>query len=157
MQFFRVRKKDLHEILELIRNEFPYYTISPDDLRMRIDDANYHLLKLVEGSTLQGYVEAEILDPVERGARINGIVVKKEFRRKGLGTRLLQEMLEKLKAMEMRHVVLVVETSNEPAKNLYQKLGFKPLGVRGEPLAGKEVEEWLFEFPESMETPSYVT
>ena len=157
MQFFRARKKDAKEILELIRNEFPYYGITPEDLRMRIMDANYHLLKLTEGPALMGFVEAEILDPVERVARINGIVVKKEFRRKGHGAALLNEMLARLREMEMRRVVLIVETQNGPAKKLYEKLGFKSQGVREERIEGKEAEEWMLEFPERTETPSYVT
>lgn len=50
-----------------------------------------------------------------------------DYRRKGLGGRLLSELLPYLKERDVARFVLEVMTDNTPAVDLYQKHGFKPL------------------------------
>lgn len=60
------------------------------------------------------------------------VTVIPHFRRKGIGQRLLQGALRELreKHPEVREVTLEVRESNEPALNLYRRLGFSEQGRR---------------------------
>lgn len=57
-----------------------------------------------------------------------GVLPKKK--RKGLGFALLSSGLENLKNENVNRVFLEVRSENEPAKKLYEKLGFRLLGTR---------------------------
>ena len=51
--------------------------------------------------------------------------VLKNFRRAGIATALMKNLLEKISAENFRRVSLSVQKENLPAVNLYKKLGFK--------------------------------
>ena len=52
------------------------------------------------------------------------IAVHPEWRRRGVGKRLMLQLLEKMRRMGVRWVRLEVRVSNEAAINLYRRLGF---------------------------------
>ena len=58
------------------------------------------------------------------------IVVKKDFRNKGIGNKLLQKIIEVVKEMEMQEIYLEVNEKNENAIKLYEKNNFEKIGVR---------------------------
>ena len=58
------------------------------------------------------------------------IAVAKEARGAGIGRRLLDELLERLRAAGAASFYLEVRRSNEPAIALYRSAGFRSLGVR---------------------------
>lgn len=60
-----------------------------------------------------------------RTASIWFLGVAKEQRRKGIGTKLLEECLSRLKALGYTDVEMVVDDGNTGAEKLYAKLGFK--------------------------------
>ncbi|RLE67442.1 MAG: hypothetical protein DRJ43_07425 [Thermoprotei archaeon] len=57
------------------------------------------------------------------------IAVHPEWRRRGVGKRLMLQLLEKMRRMGVRWVRLEVRVSNEAAINLYRRLGFSIEGV----------------------------
>ncbi len=61
---------------------------------------------------------------------INNIAVEPRWRRRGVATALLREVLSRGRAREARRAFLEVRISNLGAQALYQKLGFLPTGVR---------------------------
>jgi ribosomal protein S18 acetylase RimI-like enzyme len=61
--------------------------------------------------------------------RIMDIALLPAFRGRGIGTRLLQELLDAGRA-SARSVSIHVERGN-PARRLYQRLGFRPVGEHG--------------------------
>jgi len=67
-----------------------------------------------------------------------GMGVRKEFRRQGLGRKLLEAALEKAKAKRLERIELEVYASNLPAIELYKRSGFSVEGVkkRGRKLDG---------------------
>jgi RimJ/RimL family protein N-acetyltransferase len=71
-----------------------------------------------------------------------GISVKKEFRGKGIGSELLTRTLECCKG-KFEIVELSVFTTNEVAKKLYRKYGFKSSGLR--PRAVKRFGKYIDE------------
>lgn len=68
-----------------------------------------------------------------------GMGVRKEWRRKGAGRRLLQATVEKAKAKGLERIELEVYASNRAAIALYEQEGFRTEGVkrRGRKLDGR--------------------
>ena len=63
-------------------------------------------------------------------AHITNIVVKKDLRKQGIGTILLQELIKLCKELKMNEVTLEVNENNSKAINLYKKFGFEQVGLR---------------------------
>jgi ribosomal-protein-alanine N-acetyltransferase len=63
-------------------------------------------------------------------AHIVAIATHPEYRRRGIGERLLSRALELAREREARAVTLEVRVSNLPAQRLYEKFGFRRVGVR---------------------------
>lgn len=58
------------------------------------------------------------------------IVVRKDKRKEGIGSKLLQEILEIAKGWKAQSITLEVNEKNIPAIKLYQKFGFEQVGLR---------------------------
>ena len=61
---------------------------------------------------------------------ITNIAVKKQARGQGLGTRLLNELIDIARKAEAELMSLEVRQSNEGAIRLYEKAGFHKIGIR---------------------------
>lgn len=74
-----------------------------------------------------GYVGSQtVLD----SADMMNLAVSQDFRRQGIGERLVNCLTDALKEKGVKTLLLEVRISNEPAKQLYQKLGFEIVGKR---------------------------
>jgi ribosomal protein S18 acetylase RimI-like enzyme len=88
------------------------------------------LLVARAGGVTVGYLLANIsgdflFDVSERFCMISDLFVVPEFRRNGIGKRLVLECMKKTKAKGFASVRLNVLPENEVAIKLYQKLGFR--------------------------------
>ncbi|HHY94187.1 MAG TPA: ribosomal protein S18-alanine N-acetyltransferase [Firmicutes bacterium] len=63
-------------------------------------------------------------------AHVTNIAVHPDWRRCGLGERLLRELIARARARGATRVTLEVRKSNFPAQHLYTKMGFVPRGIR---------------------------
>ena len=63
-------------------------------------------------------------------AHITTFAVLPQWRRHGVGGRLMVEMMRLAVVLGARIVTLEVRLSNAPARALYQRFGFRPVGVR---------------------------
>jgi len=63
-------------------------------------------------------------------AEILRLAVRPSFWRRGLGSKLLENFLERMRKHRIKRVFLEVSTQNEGALKLYQKFGFKILAER---------------------------
>ena len=63
---------------------------------------------------------------------ITVLVVNPLHRRKGLGTLILTSIINRAKSKGINKIILEVKETNEPAKALYRKLGFKVTGYRSQ-------------------------
>lgn len=63
-------------------------------------------------------------------SHITNIAVSPDFRRKSVGEALLVAILKSCYLEKIKYLTLEVRVSNEPAIKLYEKYGFKSLGVR---------------------------
>lgn len=71
-----------------------------------------------------------ILMPAVDEAEMLNIGVAAAQRRKGLGRKMLNEMLETARARDMKRIFLEVRPSNVAAIALYRSAGFTEIGVR---------------------------
>jgi ribosomal-protein-alanine N-acetyltransferase len=84
-------------------------------------------LVMQEESGLQGFVIARVLDDEWE---IENIVIAGPARRRGLGTRLLGELLDLTRGQGAAAVFLEVRESNHAARALYEKWAFLESGHR---------------------------
>ena len=61
---------------------------------------------------------------------IMNLAVHPDFRKQGVGENLISTLCEKVKTQEISALLLEVRVSNLPATALYEKLGFKTVGIR---------------------------
>ncbi len=63
-------------------------------------------------------------------AHITTFAVAPDWRRRGIGERLLLAVVDAALARHAREATLEVRLSNVPARRLYEKYGFRPVGLR---------------------------
>jgi ribosomal-protein-alanine N-acetyltransferase len=63
-------------------------------------------------------------------AHITTFAVDPRWRRRGIGEWLLHALLDRAVARQAREATLEVRLSNMPARRLYEKYGFRPVGIR---------------------------
>ncbi len=63
-------------------------------------------------------------------AHVTTFAVDPGWRRRGIGERLLIALLDLAVARRAREATLEVRLSNMPARRLYEKYGFRPVGIR---------------------------
>ena len=86
-----------------------------------------HWLVALEADTVVGYVGSQtVIDETD----MMNIAVHPDFRRKGIAEALVNALVSDLKELGSHCLTLEVRESNEPAKALYEKLGFIHVGTR---------------------------
>ncbi len=80
-----------------------------------------------EAGTICGYGGLML---VEDDAHITTLAVSPAARQRGLGTRIMLNLVEAGLAAGARHLTLEVRVSNLPARDLYRRFGFAPVGLR---------------------------
>ncbi len=63
-------------------------------------------------------------------AHITTFAVLPDWRRQGIGGRLMVELMRTARDLQARLMTLEVRLSNQPARELYQRFGFQPVGIR---------------------------
>ena len=84
-------------------------------------------LVAMDGDNLAGYVGSQ---SVLGWADMMNLAVAPEYRRLGVGEKLVSELIIKLKEIQVICLTLEVRVSNEAAIHLYTKLGFSEVGRR---------------------------
>lgn len=80
-----------------------------------------------EDGDLAGYAGCwQILEEVH----ITNVAVSPDYRRKKIGEALLKTIIDDCYKNKAKYITLEVRVSNNPAISLYEKYGFKSLGVR---------------------------
>lgn len=84
-------------------------------------------LVALDGETVAGYVGSQtVLDETD----MMNIAVHPDFRRKGVARGLILALIGELKKRGSRCLTLEVRASNDPARALYESLGFAHVGTR---------------------------
>lgn len=78
-------------------------------------------------------------------AYISNIAVKNEYKRRGAGYALIAAAARQVKKDGCTRMLLEVRASNAPAMSLYEKFGFKKLGIRKRMYDNPSEDGYIFE------------
>lgn len=127
---YPTKPPDIHDILEIEKSSFP----SPWTVRMFLEELSNPLSRsfiakrMDIGKDVLGYIFYQV---VSFEMHILNIAVHPSYRDMGIGSILLTRSLERESHLgSARYAFLEVRENNKKAIQLYQKLGFKQVGVR---------------------------
>ena len=99
-----------------------------EQLRSQLsDDRHVFLAAVAESGAVLGYVGMMFV--LDEGY-ISNVAVAPDFRRQGVADALIAALMTRAEELALAFVTLEVRTGNEPAKSLYAKHGFVPVGLR---------------------------
>ena len=119
-------EEDLLQV-ETIEQESFSLPWSFDAFKSTLDREDTLYLVAEEESVILGYCGMYI--SFDEG-EIPNVAVKKEFRSRGIGEVMMNELLSRAGERGVCSAFLEVRKSNEAAKRLYEKLGFQVAGIR---------------------------
>ena len=126
--------KDFEKIKENLQKDFDdFWNANILEGELKNDNSLYFVAK--NKNEILGFIGiTKNIDFVE----ILNVVVKKDFRNKGIGNQLLQKIIEVAKEMKMHEIYLEVNEKNDNAIKLYEKNNFKKIGERKKYYNGKD-------------------
>lgn len=127
---FKISKmtiEDLKSIKNILASDFDNFwsfDVLEDELEC---DNSYVIVAKSTDNTIVGFAGLKtILDEAD----IMNIVVKKDFRHNGIGSILLENLINYSKNTNMKTITLEVNENNLSAIRLYDKFSFDKLGIR---------------------------
>ena len=119
-----------------IKNDslYEYYSEIEDDYEKKWKKkdfnsfiSNQHNIFILSQPEPVGFIKARIIkDEIE----IISILIDKNFRKKGIGKGLLNDLLSLANKKKIQHIFLEVSVENKVAINLYKKFNFIKIGER---------------------------
>lgn len=128
IRIVKMQKSDVDNVIAIEEKAYGEHHWSKESFLNELsnDLARYYSVFDNDGN-LAGYAGCwQILEEVH----ITNIAVAPEFRRNKIGEALLKRIIDDCYKNKAKYITLEVRVSNKPAINLYEKYGFKSLGVR---------------------------
>jgi ribosomal-protein-alanine N-acetyltransferase len=125
--------EDFEKIKDLLIEEFDeFWTANILKSELESENSKYIVAKKVidndmKNQTIVGFAGI-LISPVD--TEITNIVVKKSERKKGIGTLLLDRLIEMAIKTGLETISLEVNEKNVAAGHLYEKKGFEVVGIR---------------------------
>lgn len=121
-------KSDIDEISEIEATAYGDHHWSKESFYSELNNkiAKYYVAKLPNGKCVGYSGSWHIVDEMH----ITTLAVHKDYKRNYIGESLIVKMLEDCYNEFIKYITLEVRVSNIPAIKLYEKYGFKSLGVR---------------------------
>jgi ribosomal protein S18 acetylase RimI-like enzyme len=137
MKIVKARKKDFSGIQKMVESEFPYTKKTIEKIETRIKNKSL-IFTAIKGKELLGFVEFKLN---KEKAGFFGLVVKQEFRGKGIGRKLFSFFLDYCRKKQIKKISLIVKKDNLKAKNLYLSEGFFKVKELEKTIEDSTVEE----------------
>lgn len=96
-------------------------------LKESLDSPYSHFYVYIEEGTVAGYMG---LYAVAGDGSVTNVATHPSHRKKGVGYALVENALRIAEGLSLEYVTLEVRKSNIPAQKLYEKCGFKTVGIR---------------------------
>ena len=124
-RFLPMRIDDLNMVynLEVDSYQFPWTKEIIRDCILY----NYDSYTVFFGDKIIGYIISKISYPE---THILNLTVNTKFRNNGIGTSLIQFIIDDARIRNSKDIILEVRTSNASAQSLYKKLSFEIIGLR---------------------------
>ena len=134
MEILEMTLSDLEKIRDKLQNDYDEFW-NENILRKELEDENSKYIVIKEKDKILGFAGVWI-SPVD--AQITNIVVKKDSRKNGIGSLLLERLIEIAKNAKQEVLRLEINENNKPAINLYNKYGFEQVGLRKKYYNGRD-------------------
>ena len=126
LEIYNMTDYDLSLLKDILIDDFDdFWTYDILQEELNNPNSEYFVAKL-ENNILGFAGIWKSLDDVH----ITDIVVKKSNRQNGIGSKLLEKLIQTAKMQNFKSITLEVNEHNLPAINLYLKYGFKNVGFR---------------------------
>lgn len=126
LEIYNMTDYDLSLIKDILIDDFDdFWTYDVLQEELNNPNSEYFVAKLE--NNILGF--AGIWKAVD-DVHITDIVVKKSNRQTGIGSKLLEKLIQTAKNQNFKAITLEVNEHNSPAINLYLKYGFKNVGFR---------------------------
>ena len=126
MEITEMTLTDLEQMKNTLYSDFDNFW-SYNVLKQELENENTTYVIAKEKEDVVGFAGISICFDE---ATLNNIVVKKSCRGRGIGGELLESLIDICGDLNVKTFTLEVDVSNEPAIHLYEKFGFKNLGIR---------------------------
>ena len=126
MEITEMTLDDLEMMQDTLYSDFDNFW-SYNVLKQELQNENTTYVIAKENSEVVGFAGISVCLDEEK---LNNLLLKKSYRVRGIGGELLEALLELCADMNMKSLTLEVNVSNTPAIKLYEKFGFKNLGIR---------------------------
>lgn len=128
----KAREEDISVLEDLFSRLSNWNLLRRESLREAINDSNGELLVVQIDDQIAGFLhQVFFIDPLHAGLNsdITSLFVKEEYRRRGVGSSLVQKALENAKRRKIIETHVTTREDNKVAIRFYQKLGFTREGV----------------------------
>lgn len=122
----KMETSDLDLISNILLDEFDDFW-NYNVFKSELENPNSRYIVAKENDIIVGF--AGIWIAIDE-AHITNIVTRKSYRKQGIATLLLQQLITITKNLDLKSITLEVSEINNPAINLYEKLGFNRVGTR---------------------------
>ena len=126
MEITEMTLDDLEQMKNTLYSDFDNFW-SYNILKQELENENTTYIIAKEKNEVVGFAGISVIFDE---ATLNNIVVKKTCRGKGIGGELLETLIDLCSDMNLKTFTLEVNVENTPAIKLYEKFGFKNLGIR---------------------------
>lgn len=117
---------DLENISDKLASEFDdFWTVSTLKSELQNPNSRYIVAKLNDEIVGFGGIWKAVDD-----IHVTNIVVKKNYRKQNIATIILDNLIDISKKQDITSITLEVNCTNLPALKLYEKFGFKKVGLR---------------------------
>ncbi len=120
-------KQDLESVMEIEKSSFPKYPYSMEIFQKLLEDYGRYFLLSKIGGTVLGYICGRIFR--SKIGEIVSIAVMPNFRRRGIGRRLMFELESRFKKDGVKVTRLEVSVKNIAAIKFYEALGYEVINL----------------------------
>ena len=134
----KLDNKDVDQVVRLEQSLF-HSPWTKEQFLYELNDNPFAKIFVVKiGDEIIGYIDYMI---TFNSATISKIAIKSEYQKNGLGSKLMEYMMDDLNSLgygEIETITLEVRISNIKAISLYKKFGFKEVNVKKNYYSDKE-------------------
>ena len=138
----KIRLAKINNVEEISELNEKYFHEEGRDYKKYVKDNNYRMVVATENKRVIGFTGFK-LQKWNRSAEIIDIFVHPNFRKQGVGTKLIKKLIKLAKKAKMR--VLIAEApSKNPVFYLYKKCGFRKCGYNDRYYDNRGKEKAIF-------------
>ena len=122
----KMTKEHIEQIKDVLQEQFDEFW-NINILTQELENPLSEYIVAIYNNEVVGYVG--LWQPIDEG-HITNIVTRKDKRGRGIGSKILEEIIKLAKSKQLKCVTLEVNVHNNIAIKLYKRYGFKEVGRR---------------------------